>query len=262
MAELGRSRLELWGIAPQLYVPELERTGAGHIRRLLDQRGMEVHCFTPEQVMYPVNLAAEELWLRELSFQTMHDAVEVASELGAPRMLITAGRGYENQPAAGAWSRAADSLGRLADIAAARGVELLLEPLQAVESNLVNGVADLERMLADVGRANVAVVLDTVAMAAAGDTVEQYLAAFGDRLRHVHLVDGTPTGHLAWGDGELPLGDYVLALEGGGYDGQYTFELFGNYTSNPRGALEQCLGRAASIRSLLPNRASALTTER
>lgn len=246
MAELGRSKLELWGMAPHLYVPELARTGTQHIRQLLHERELSVHCFTPEQIMYPVNLAADEPWLLEKSRQTMEQSIHVAAALEAPLLLVTAGRGYEHQPTGAAWARAVDSLGALADVASRQGITLLLEPLQRSESNLVTNAEELERMLADIGRVNVEVVLDTVALAVAGDSVEDYVHRFGQRISHVHLVDGKPNGHLAWGDGELPLSGYVQSLEDSGYAGQYTFELFGNYANAPRDAIERCLIRAAA----------------
>lgn len=246
MVELGRSKLELWGIAPHLHVPELTRTGGQHIRQLLLERELSVHCFTPEQIMYPVNLAADEPWLLEQSRRTMEQSIHIAAALEAPLMLVTAGRGYENRPTEAAWARAVDSLGALADVASTEGITLLLEPLQRSESNLVTNAEQLERMLADVGRVNVDVVLDTVALAVAGDSVEDYVNRFGQRISHVHLVDGKPNGHLAWGDGELPLTAYVRSLENSGYAGHYTFELFGNYANDPREAIERCLVRAAA----------------
>jgi fructoselysine 3-epimerase len=196
--------------------------------------------------MYPVNLASDEPWLLELSRRSMRDSIQVAADPGPPMVLVTTGRGYENQPTVSAWSRAVESLGALADIAAREGLTLLLEPLQRNESNLVTTAEELERMLGDIGRVNVQVVLDTVAMAMAGDSVEDYVSLFGQRIRHVHLVDGKPNGHLAWGDGELPLTDYVHFLERSGYAGQYTFELFGNYANDPRNAIERCLNRAVA----------------
>ena len=58
MVELGRERVELWGIAPQLHVPQLSNEEARGIRRRIDERGLAVHCLTPEQVIYPVNVAS------------------------------------------------------------------------------------------------------------------------------------------------------------------------------------------------------------
>jgi protein FrlC len=86
-------------------------------------------------------------------------------------------------------------------------------------------------------------VLYTVAMVTAGDTVADYFAFFGSRLAHVQIVDGTPAGHLVWGDGTLPLGRYVSELTGFGYAGRITFEPVGNesYALDPGAAWKRNL---------------------
>jgi len=116
------------------------------------------------------------------------------------------------------------------------------EPLQRVESNLVNDSRTLAAMLDEIDADRLGAVLDTVTMAVAGEAVDDAFAALGDRIRHVHLIDGRPMGHLAWGDGELPLCDYLQALERHGYDGWMTFELFGDgsYALDPQAAVERC----------------------
>lgn len=243
MVALGLRKLELWGIAPQFHIPQLDNEALQTIRRQLEERQLGVHCVTAEQVMYPVNIASPVPWLRDGSITLFRRAAEVCAELEAPLLFLTPGRGFENEPPDSAWQRSVDAIGDIASYAGMLGVDCVLEPLQRVESNLVNDSRSLRRMIDDVGAPNLGAVLDTVAMAAAGETVADYDASLGTLIRHVHLVDGRPTGHLAWGDGELPLGSYVAALERAGYTGHFTFELFGNgtYAFNPRPALEQCL---------------------
>ncbi|MEV4291021.1 TIM barrel protein [Nonomuraea bangladeshensis] len=254
-AALGRESLELWGIAPQLHVPRMSDAEARAVRRAAESRGMAVRCLTPEQVMYPVNVASPEAWLRQESIAMFRRAAELAAELGAELLLLTPGRGFEDEPVADAWRRSADAIGEIAAHAATLGVTCVLEALQRVESNLVNDAAGLARMIGEVGAPNLGAVLDTVAMAAAGDTVDGYFDALGDRVRHVHLIDGRPTGHLAWGEGELPLADYLEALDRRGYAGHLTFELFGpgTYAFDPRPAVERCL---AAVRAHLPDEAA------
>ena len=135
------------------------------------------------------------------------------------------------------------SLARIAEHARRSGVRCLLEPLQRVETNILLDAKGLRRMLDDIGADNIDVVLDTVAMATAGDTVADYFAFFGSRLAHVQIVDGTPVGHLVWGDGTLPLGRYVSELTESGYAGKITFESFGNgsYALDPVAAWKRNL---------------------
>ncbi|MEU5576208.1 TIM barrel protein [Streptomyces huasconensis] len=244
-ADLGREKLELWGIAPHLHVPRLSDADARGIRRSVEARGLTAYCLTPEQVMYPVNVASPVGWLRTESIALFRRAAELCVELGAKLLLLTPGRGYENEAPAAAWRRSVDAIGEIAAYAGSLGVECVLEPLQRVESNLVNDSRTLAAMLDEIGADHLGAVLDTVTMAVAGESVDDAFDALGDRVRHVHLIDGRPAGHLAWGDGELPLQDYLAALDRRGYDRWMTFELFGDgrYALDPRTAVEQCHAR-------------------
>ena len=239
MVDLGREHVELWGIAPQLHVPQLSDEDARGIRRRIADRGLTVHCLTPEQVIYPVNVASPVPWLRDSSIAMFRRAAELCVELESSLLFLTPGRGFEDEPTDAAWRRSVDAIGDIAAHAASLGVDCVLEPLQRVESNLVNDSATLARMLDEIGAPNLGAALDTVAMAVAGETVDEYFSALGGRIRHVHLIDGKPNGHLAWGEGELPLGEYLEALGRHGYDGCLTFELFGDgsYAFDPRPAL-------------------------
>lgn len=227
MVKLGREKLEIWGIAQHLDVPRFSFADARRMRRQLSEREQSVHCITPEQVMYPVNLASGVAGIRHHSIATMKKAADICVELEAPLLFLTAGRGFEDQPRQDAWHRAVDALGTVGAYAQSLGIDCVIEPLQRHESNLVTDSVGLAELLAEVNLPNLYVALDTVAMAVAGETVDGYFTAFGDRIRHVHLIDGTPAGHMAWGDGELPLGAYLDGLARADYSGYLSFEIFG-----------------------------------
>ncbi|WOH20706.1 TIM barrel protein [Paenarthrobacter sp. GOM3] len=243
MAQLGRTKVELWGIAPHLYIFQVDSAHLKKVRSQLLERELTVVCLTPEQVAYPVNIASGEDWLRRQSLQLFLRATEVCSELEAPLLFLTAGRGYEDEPAEAAWARSVEALQAITQRAAELGVGCVLEPLQRVESNLVTDVSSLRSMLDDVGSPTLGVVIDTVAMTAAGEDISDYAKAFGEDIRHVHLVDGAPTGHLAWGDGFLDLDKILRDLSRLNYSGVMTFELFGDgsYALEPRLAVARCL---------------------
>lgn len=228
MEVLGRRKLELWGVAPDLYVPAMSDQDVTRIRTAVAERGMEVYCFTPEQIMYPVNLASEARWEREGAIATYRRAAEVAAGLGARFLFLIPGTGREDLPRDEAWQRSVEGLAEIAEYAATLGVECLLEPLQRRESNLVNDAESLSAMLEDVGSSNLFAVIDTVAMACAGEDIDHCFQTLGELIRHVHLIDGTPGGHMPWGRGELPLVTYLSQLDAAGYTGMMTQELFGS----------------------------------
>ncbi|MDI2099215.1 sugar phosphate isomerase/epimerase family protein [Ruicaihuangia caeni] len=227
MVALERRHLELWGIANHLYIPEFSFADARRMKAQLDERDQDVVCITPESVMYPVNLASSIPWIRESAIATLKKAADICVDLGSPLLFLTPGRGFEDESRDEAWKRSVDGIAQVAQYAASLGVDCVLEPLQRHESNLVNNSEQLAQMLAEVGEGNVGVALDTVAMATAEETVACYVKRFGDGIRHVHLIDGRPAGHMAWGDGELPLDQYLDDLADAGYSGYMTFEIFG-----------------------------------
>ena len=225
MVEFGIESIELWGGMPHLYADDVSAADVSRLRREIERRDLNLVCYTPEQCAYPVNWAADDDSVRDRSLRYFARRLEMAAELGAQLMLVTSGWGYRTGPLGEAWKRSRDSLQCVASKASALGIRLVLEALQPVESNLVVDLASLERMLAEIDSEAIGVCLDTVAMAVADETIDQYFVAFGGALSHIHLNDGDPAGHLTWGDGSLPLADYLEQIARHNYRGHLTLEI-------------------------------------
>lgn len=242
MTRLGRRHIELWAIAPHFSIPAASARDVGTLKKRLREREMKLYCLTPEQIMYPVNLASEIPWIRDSSIEMFSKAADIASELEGTMLFLTPGRGFEDADPTEAWKRSIDATRQVVEYAASVGIRCVVECLQRSESNLVHNLEDLARFISDVDHEDLTAALDTPAMAAAGDSVEDYVRVFGNRLAHVHLVDGSPSGHLAWGDGTLPLRHYLTVLKKADYTGMMSFEIFGaQYAAHPGAAHEQSL---------------------
>jgi len=240
-------QIELWGAAPHCYVEDLSLSDINRIKRNIVSRELRVVCFTPEQCMYPINLAAKEKEIRERSVRYFQKSMEASVELEAPMVLATAGWGYRNEQREEAWKRACDSLQQLAAFAEQMGVVLALEPLQRTESNLICDLASLVEMLESIRSPSVKGMVDTVAMAVEGEEMGSYFERLQDDFLHIHFVDGKPGGHLAWGDGNLPLKSYLDTVQKYNYSGALTLEFTSpKYLENPDQAVE------ATLRQLEP----------
>jgi protein FrlC len=202
---MGFERMEFWGVAPHLDLFHDNRARLAEAKSILDDNGLSVRCFTPEQVLYPINIASGDSAYREASVERFMRAADISAELGATYLFLTPGRGFECESRQTAWEHSVASINRIAAHARSLGVSCLLEPLQRLESNIVTNADQLHAYWSALDGDDVDVVLDLVAMATAGDSVGGYFERFGKRIAHVHVVDGTPAGHLAWGDGNLPL---------------------------------------------------------
>ncbi|WP_137114188.1 TIM barrel protein [Mesorhizobium sp. GR13] len=247
LSSMGFERMEFWGVAPHLDLFHDNRARLAEAKSILDDNGLSVRCFTPEQVLYPINIASGDSAYREASVERFMRAADISAELGATYLFLTPGRGFECESRQTAWEHSVASINRIAAHARSLGVSCLLEPLQRLESNIVTNADQLHAYWSALDGDDVDVVLDLVAMATAGDSVGGYFERFGKRIAHVHVVDGTPAGHLAWGDGNLPLPHHLGQLAAQGFAGTLTFEPFGNgsYALDPVSAWRRCLDAIA-----------------
>ena len=68
----------------------------------------------------------------------------------------------------------------------------------------------------------------------AGDTLEEYFEWMGDKIGHIHLNDGRPTGHMKWGDGIQDLDAHLNAMRKHNYTHTITMEMAnGAYMLDP-----------------------------
>lgn len=221
--QLEVSNVELWAAAPHLYLEQMTGQQLRELKAQLRARQLHVCCITPEQCTYPVNLAAEDEDLRQYSVRSFQRAVIAAQALECPCVLVSAGSGYFNRPAKEAWLRSVDSLTQVARFAQPRGVRLVLETLTPPSSNLLNTPAQLKNMIEQLPAGCVQTMVDIGQMVYMQQTLEDYLE-LGALLSHVHLHDSHPAIHMALGDGDLPLEEYIHQLEAWGYQGLYAFE--------------------------------------
>lgn len=117
------------------------------------------------------------------------------SAVGKARMLPPDERKRE-------WERAVTNLRKVCGLAAARGVQIALEPLNRFESDLVNRAADVMRLIRDIGHPAAKVVLDGFHMSIEEPDLEQAIRETGDQLIHVQVSEnyrGIPgTGQARW----------------------------------------------------------------
>ncbi len=244
MVKFKFQQIEVWGAAPHLYIEDLSLQDIRRIKSEIHQRELTVVCFTPEQCMYPINLAAKEMDIRERSIGYFQKSIDVAVELEIPMVLVTAGWGYRNESSEEALKRSKASLDILSNYAEKEGIVLALEPLQKVESNIVNTLPDLKGLLEDISSPYLKGMVDTIPMAVEGETLGSYLEQL--ELAHIHFIDGKPAGHLAWGDGNLPLETYIQTLSDYNYKGALTLEFTSTqYLLNPNEAIEKSLNMLA-----------------
>ncbi|MBQ2792604.1 MAG: sugar phosphate isomerase/epimerase [Oscillospiraceae bacterium] len=242
IARLGFDRFELWGGAPHFFYPTEAGPSVAEIKKELLRRGLEVVCVTPEQCIYPYNIASSQKEFRKVSAEYFCGWIRRTAELGVTKMLCGAGWGLHDVPIEEAWKYSVESLEKMTREAERCGVTLAFEILLPNESNLVNDMASAKKIMAEIDSPHFGLCIDTVPMFKEGKSLEDYYEALGERIVHIHLNDGKPTGHLTWGDGEQPLEEHLATLARHDYTGDLSLELGADrYYADPEPHLEQGL---------------------
>ncbi|MEC0168355.1 sugar phosphate isomerase/epimerase family protein [Paenibacillus graminis] len=254
VAELGLEHIELWAGEPHLYVYRNVLGNLRHIRRQLKSRDMKVVCYTPEQCVYPFNIAASDSRLRQKSIDYFIDNLYAALELETDMMLVTSGIGDFAVSPLESWKYAGDSIYQISRVAEEEGVTVALEPLTRFESNLITDAKGIKRMLEEVRSPSLKGMIDTVAMQLAGETPEDYFSLLPE-IGHFHLIDGdgSSDAHLALDDGVLNWREYLTGLQSHNYEGACTLEIMGfNYYQNPQEALRASVRKIRGMEVLSP----------
>lgn len=231
----GYDYIELWGGFPHAYVEDLKKNGTAHIRALIDKYNIPVECFTPEHNAYPFNYMTgdEDQWERSMKY--LEDAIDITSEIGAEKMLFSAGHTGYQMSERDISARLIKSLKRLSSYAEQKNVTLILEPLTIYESNTICSLRDLERALTEVDHKNLAGMCDLAVPFTTGEPASEYVTRLGSKFRYLHIIDndGVSDSHILPGDGCIPLGAILNEIRFAGYDGQATIELVTGYLKEP-----------------------------
>jgi D-psicose/D-tagatose/L-ribulose 3-epimerase len=138
------------------------------------------------------------------------------SAVGKARMLPAEQRKQE-------WNLAVKNLRTVCDMAEARNLKIALEPLNRFESDLVNTVDDVLKLIKDIDHPAAQVMLDSFHMSIEERDIEKAIIAAGDKLIHLQVSEnyrGTP------GTGQTPWHAYKKGLEAINYTGTITIESF------------------------------------
>lgn len=241
--------IELWGAAPHFHSEDMTYHDITSVRHEIESRNLKLICYTPEQCIYPINLAAPYEAERRRSLKFFEDAIRVTSELGTDKMLVTVGTGYfDGSDYEEAWKYGKEGLMQLGDMAEHYGIMLALEVWRKDETNLINDLSSLQKMMRELEHKNIGAMLDTIPIALENKTPKDYLDVFGERLVHVHFIDGAPRGHLAWGDGILDMEGYLGQFDEYGYKNSLSLEITdGRYLMDPEKSIQQSVKRLFSV---------------
>ncbi len=238
MEELNISYAEIWTGPQHFFVDYQMNDPVDKLLNLSNKYKVKIHCICPEQTNpKPHNMAAKDRALKDRTYDYFKRIIDLAQACGADKIVTTSGWGYLDEPREEAYKRSLAMQKRICQYARTKNIKVCMEALQKIESNLVNNSAQLKSYIEEVDEENLYGCIDFGAMAGAGEDITDYYRNLPKRIGHIHFVDGRPTGHLAWGDGDRDMKRDLELLETYGYEGYLSLENANSrYYMDPRAA--------------------------
>lgn len=239
LERMGGKKLELYCCDPHFHIDDVTASDIRNVKKKIRNHNLRVVCITPEQCIYPVNIASKNPAARKRSIDTYVKCLEIANEMESPICQFLSGFGCLDEKDEDIWKRSKEALAYLADVADAYGIGIALETSPKSYTCLTNA-KEVMQMIGEIGSKRLYGMLDTAVLGYSGEDVQEVIDTLGDKLRHVHFADGIPNGHFALGEGKLDLEHMLRCLCDTAYEHTLALEIMnGAYTENPERAMKR-----------------------
>ena len=232
----GYDYIELWGGRPHAFAYDLKAGDMKQLRGLIDKYEMPVRGYTPEHNGYPYNYMIGSEAMRQDAVEYLKTAMDMAKEMGADFTLISAAHAGYGCTYKEMWDRLEKTIRELADHAEKLDHKLIMETLTTYESNVIKNANDLQELFRRIDSPCLVGMCDIVAPYTQAESMMDYFDKLGDKMYHMHLVDGVPDSdsHIMPGEGQIPMQELIMELKDINYDRTATIELVTGYINEPR----------------------------
>ncbi len=209
----------------ELHIDDPRKTNPAKIAKLLAALGLELAALGTGMTYtkFGLSFLDDRKYIRAAAAQRAHEYIRLGSELDCAVILGLIRGSYSARLGRnGGKDRLSQTLRQICGLADRAGVQLLLEPVNRAESNLIHTLSDGARMLARVGTTKMRILADTYHMNIEEDSPVQSIRSFGRHIGHVHLADcnrGAP------GQGHIDFEAVLRALKQVNYQGWVSAEI-------------------------------------
>jgi sugar phosphate isomerase/epimerase len=169
-------------------------------------------------------LASRDAGVRQRAVERLWSYVEYAAPLQALIVVgLMQGLRSDEPDGAVAAGRIEECLRRAAERAAARGVTLVLEPVNHLQVGFHHTAAEASALVERVGSPALSYMLDTIHLHIEERSVCETILKHGGRIRHFHLCE---SNGAAFGTGAIDFPQVLAALRKSGYDGFVSVKIY------------------------------------
>ena len=91
LQRMGAGTIEFYACYPHFHLDDVDYWDVKRITRKLIEHKLNIVCFTPEQCLYPVNIAALDPAARKRSMDVFKKSLQFGAEMGTEYVVTLAG---------------------------------------------------------------------------------------------------------------------------------------------------------------------------
>jgi protein FrlC len=222
LAGIGYDGVEIGCAAPHAWPAYLSAERRRELRGLLDSSALEVVSLLATPGGGPgFNPASPYVEERDATVKYYQEVTDLASELGARKVIYIAGWQIFGTTRQEAWSRSRDCLDRIAAYAVQKDITIVVEPTAAA-TNLIETADDAIELMRSVEHSNVKLMFDTLHALYRNEIPADYARAMGKDLVHIHVSD---KNRVLPGEGQVDWVGLLQVLQESDFDGFITMEV-------------------------------------
>lgn len=220
-----REAAELGFDAVEIFAPSGDFVDRRELRSLLAKYALQLSAVGTGagMLIHGHSLSASNDDARAAACAYARAIIDFGADFGAPAIVGSMQGNSGASTRAAALVKLADSMEHLAEHAASRETELLIEPLNRYETDLVVTLADGARLIGEAGASNLKLLADLFHMNIEEADIAEAITKFGGLIGHLHFVD---SNRSAAGMGHIDYGPIATALRAVGYRGFASAEAF------------------------------------
>jgi len=209
----------------ELALKGADEIDAVELRRWMKEYSMEISCITTGQVFADLGLyfTHPDSEMRKKTVEVFSGLIDLAGEFGG---IVNAGRtrGFvgPGQTRSEVEKLFINTMQSLCDRAAAKNVQLIIEPVNRYEINFINNMDQCAALLKQVASSNTGIMPDVFHMNIEDARIGEALIENAPLVKYIHLAD---SNRWAPGWGHLDFQEVFAALKTGGYDGWVSIEI-------------------------------------
>lgn len=243
MNKTGHKNIELSLMTPHVYIDSEEYIDVCNIKEKLQEFDIKADAVTPAPYRYSITAGEDtEQYRRTLGYYKR--CVEYSGYIGADYVIVTGSGSIFDGNHDELISNAAHTLRIICDYADSYGITVLIgavfgkySPYNETTPVLVD-LEQIKKVKDLCGHRALKVFTDIEVISVEGETLSDWLDAFGRDIKMIRMSDGNYNGYRIWGRGDLPIDRYIQTIDRHNYGGLISLQIPGEkYCENPEEAL-------------------------